>query len=510
MLLHQMFIETAKKYKDKMAIYDQTTKRDISYEQMLIGTLILKDFIKKFNEKHIGMMIPTSAGSMISVISIMMAGKIPVLINYSTDTIKNSIYAKNRCTFQTIITSKKLLDKLNIQAINGMIFIEDILESLSIVDKITGKIKSFIPSLFIDQSKQHDPAIILFTSGSEKEPKAVPLTHRNILHNINGINDFFQFTEDDIFMSVLPLFHVFGFTTSFWIPISKGCSMVAHANPLDYQQIAENIKKYHATCITATPTFYQGYQKKSSPGDFKSLRVAIAGADRLNPKLVDEYRNRHGVNLYEGYGTTETSPVISTNTAQNNKLGSIGKPLNNLKVKIVDLHTYKELPRNSEGKILVKGENVMNGYLGDIEETSYRVHDDWYDTGDMGILDDDGYLWHKGRLKRFVKIGGEMVSLALVENELQKLLPENNLCCVVEIPHSTKGSEIVAVLTEIADVQYISKELRRKLPSIAIPRHFVYLDSLPCMGSGKINFREVTALCQDVVKNKNISSSSKG
>jgi len=255
------------------------------------------------------------------------------------------------------------------------------------------------------------------------------------------------------------------------VPITVGSAVVAHANPLDYKKIVDSIKKYKITIMIGTPAFFYGYLRRSRPGDFSSVRIAVAGADKLTVHLREGYKKHHDIELLEGYGTTETSPLISVNAKEANKPGSIGKPSPGVKVKIIDRETDEELPRGKEGKIVVKGDNVMKGYYGDLEETSLRIHNGWYDTGDMGIMDGDGFLWHRGRLRRFVKIGGEMVSLVKVEDVLNKLLPDNVICCVVDVPNPTKGADIVAALTTAeVDLQKNQKQMAKDLPSIAIQK----------------------------------------
>lgn len=502
MQLHHLFIETAKKYKDKIAIHDTATRKKITYGQLLIACHIVAKKLKKHNDLMIGIMVPTSSGAIISIIASLMAGKIPVMINYSTGARNNCYFAQKNCGFGTIITSEKLLTKLKIKPVAGMLFLEDIVGMVTVVDKLQGAIKSKIGNNFVYKGSIDDNSVILFTSGSEKEPKIVPLTHKNIIANLNGIMQVLDITSDDIFVSVLPLFHVYGLTTAFWVPLTIGATIVTHVSPLEYRAIAADIKKYKATAIVATPTFFHGYLKMSDPGDFSSLKTCVAGGDKLTEQISKGYLENHGVKVLEGYGTTETSPVISTNTPKNHKFGSIGRPLPNVKVKIVDIESFEEVKEGCEGKILVKGDSVMNGYYQDLEETSLHLHGGWYDTGDMGCLDKDGYLWHKGRLKRFVKIAGEMISLVAVESELEKLIKKDSRCCVVSIPHPVKGAEIIAAVSEEIDAKKIRKKLAQDLSPLSVPKHFVFLENLPLMGSGKVNFREVGNICQEIVNNK--------
>jgi acyl-[acyl-carrier-protein]-phospholipid O-acyltransferase/long-chain-fatty-acid--[acyl-carrier-protein] ligase len=323
------------------------------------------------------------------------------------------------------------------------------------------------------------------------------------MHNVTGFSTVVPDIKNQIFLANLPLFHVFGITVTFWTPLLYGGKTVAIANPLDYKLVCKSIKKYQVTLTVGTPTFYHGYLQKSAPDDFASVKIAISGADKLPKQIRDEYLKRHNLELYEGYGTTETSPVISTNFKGNNKVGTVGKPLPGTKVKIVDRVTGKEVKPGIEGKILVKGDLVTVGYYNDYEETSLRIRDGWYDTGDMGIIDEDGYITHRGRLRRFVKIGGEMVSLTRVESVLETILPAETLCCVVEVPNLKKGAEIVAaVTTKEIEAKQIHKFMKKALPSLMVPKEYYVLDELPLMSSGKVNFRKVEEIIRELHNNK--------
>jgi acyl-[acyl-carrier-protein]-phospholipid O-acyltransferase/long-chain-fatty-acid--[acyl-carrier-protein] ligase len=267
---------------------------------------------------------------------------------------------------------------------------------------------------------------------------------------------------------------------------------IAYANPLDYKKICEIIRDDKPNLMVGTPSFYWGYLRKSEPGDFDSLRLALCGADKCPDALRDAFIKKHDMVLYEAYGVTETSPGISGNSEEFNKPGSVGLPFKDVQVKIIHFQTGEDCEVGENGKILVKGEMVMKGYFNDFEETSLHMREGWYDTGDMGHLDEDGYLWHVGRLKRFVKIGGEMVSLIRVENALEKYLPEDVLCCVVDVPDAIKGARIVAAVTEVIDEKKTLKKMSDDLPKIALPKIFIVIEELPKMGSGKIDFRTVT------------------
>ncbi|MCK9309013.1 MAG: AMP-binding protein [Candidatus Cloacimonetes bacterium] len=504
--LHQRFVQVAKKHGSKIAVYDKATNTDYTYSRMLIAALILKRHIGKIRGKYVGILLPTSMGCMLSILGTLMNGKIPVMINYATGALDNSRYARNKCQFKTILTSRKLLEKLNLEPIDHMIFIEDILARVTTVAKLQAALTSKLPTpvllKMMHSGDISEISVILFTSGSEKEPKAVQLSHRNILHNVDAIPQLIKLDHNDVFMSILPMFHVFGLTVDFWLPLLLGSYMVTYPNPLDYKTVSELTRQYRATFIAATPSFFYGYLQKSSEGDFASIRIAISGADKLPDKVYEGFMKKHGIPVFEGYGATETSPVISATFPGLHKLGSVGKPIPGVQVRIVDIHTDKILGANMEGKILVKGALVTEGYLGDLEETSLRIRNGWYDTGDIGLVDDDGFMWHKGRLKRFVKVGGEMVSLVKVEDVLSRLLPDNVICCVVDVPNQTKGADVVAaVATGDFDMHKVLKQLKKELPSIAVPRQFYVIEDIPMMASGKVNFRAVETICREKSNN---------
>lgn len=504
LLFHQRFVHIAKKHGGKLAFIDRTSDKKITYSKALIAALMLSERFEKYGPGMTGLMIPTSAGCALSILGLLMSGRTPVMINYSTGAAENAEYAKGKCGLRTIVTSKALLEKINCRHVEGMVYIEDIMQSLTPWEKLRAALRSKLPASAILKSVHgggmDENAVILFTSGSEKDPKAVQLTQRNIISNIEGFSPLLGLSERDSFLANLPFFHVFGLTVTLFAPLFHGMTVITYANPVDYKTVCNIVREERPTLMAATPSFYWGYLRKSEPGDFKSLRFAVSGADKCPEALREAFMKKHDMALYEGYGVTETSPVISVNTPDSNRPGSTGKALPNLTVRIEDLDTGGECSTGGVGKILVKGGLVMKGYFNDIEETSLRIRDGWYDTGDMGFLDEEGYLWHSGRLKRFVKIGGEMVSLLKVENELEKLLPEDTFCCIVDVPDALKGAKIVAAVTQAVDEKEILLKLSQRLPNIALPRRFIHLKELPRMGSGKIDFRGTARIVSEIME----------
>ncbi|MGE5314246.1 MAG: AMP-binding protein [Acidobacteriota bacterium] len=504
MLLHQEFVRVAKRNGGKLAIIDRTTGRRITYGKALIASLILAEKFKKYESGFIGIMIPTSSGSALAMLGALMSGRTPVMINYSTGAALNVEYAQKKCAFRTVITSKALLEKINCPVLPGMVMIEDIMASIGAADKLTAALKSKLPVPFllsaIHGGQEDDNLVILFTSGSEKEPKAVQLTHRNIWSNVAALNKAFDFTSSDIFLANLPYFHVFGQTANLWVPFMKGMTIVTYANPLDFKAICDIVREEKVTLMCGTPAFFWGYLRKSEPGDFASVRIMLTGADKCPDTLREGFLAKHNKVLLEAYGTTETSPAITVNTPSHNRPGSVGRVIAGVQVRIENYETSEPCKIGETGKILVKGENVMKGYFDDFEETALHIRHGWYDTGDMGVMDKDGYLWHVGRLRRFVKIGGEMISLIRVEGALEHVLPADIECCVVEVPDPLKGAKIVAVTTKPIDEKSVLRQIATQLPNIALPRQFIVMEELPKMGSGKIDFRTITEKARDIVQ----------
>ena len=504
MSLIEMFVRTAKQYGTKLAIIDKATGHRVTYRAALLRSLILSRKFDELDPGMIGIMIPTSAGAILSVIAAVMSGRTPVMINYSTGAEQNCKMAQRRLAFRTIVTSRALLDKIKCPVVDGMVFIEDMAAGVSRLDALRGVFHAYRS---IDAICRHvhpcqldDNVVILFTSGSERDPKAVPLTHRNLIANIEGMHGVVQYGPVDTILGNLPLFHVFGLNTNLWLPLVTGMTVVTFPNPLEFKSIATAVREENVTMVVGTPTFLTGYLQKSEPGDFSKVRLLVTGADKCPEWLHKGFLEKHGVALLEGYGTTETSPVISLNAPEANRPGSVGKVLPNLEVRMEHYETGEELTRNQIGKILVKGDSVMRSYFDDFEATALRLRRGWYDTGDMGYMDDDGYLWHVGRLGRFLKVGGEMVSLVQVEDVLQRALPEGATCAVVEVPDPLRGSKIVAAVTEAVNARQLIAAISAELPRIAHPAQFVVVPELPKMPSGKIDYRNLTEVVRELAQ----------
>ena len=501
MLLHHQFVRNARKNGKKIAVVDRTLNRRVTYKQALIGALILAGKFNRYPTGFLGIMLPNSAGSILAILGALMSGRVPVMINYSTGASLNCEFAQEKCAFKTIVTSRALCKKINCPELEGMVYIEDLMKSITVSDKIMAAFKATLPENYLLKSihggNENDTMVILFTSGSEKEPKAVQLTHRNIASNYTSLARAFSLYSEDIFLANLPYFHSFGQTSNLWVPLAVGMTIVTYANPLDFKTICDIVREEKVTIMAGTPTFLWGYLRNSTPGDFASVRILITGADKCPDALRDGFIKKHNRVLLEAYGATETSPAITANTMERNRPGSVGRPLEGVLVKLEHQETGEPCGIGEIGKIFVKGDNVMKGYFEGPEHTSHSILNGWYDTGDMGFMDADGYLWHVGRLKRFLKIGGEMVSLVKVEDLLQKLLPPEIECCVVGIPDAMRGEQIVATVTCEVNERAILKGMADQLPRIALPGQFIILSELPKTGTGKTDFRRITEIVQE-------------
>lgn len=495
-MLQHRFLDSARQSPNKVAFIDRTTGRDITFKQARIAGLILARRFSKLERGRIGIMLPTSGGGALAVLGSVMAGLTPVMINYSTGAKKNCRYAQHQCDFHTIITTRGLLEKTGCPQLPEMLFIEDILATLKPFEQALAFAKTQLPDVLLKRLvgpvDLEQPAVILFTSGSEKDPKVVQLTQRNILSNIDSFCTHMDIYGMDRLLAVLPYFHVFGLTINLWTPLCLGMTSITYANPLEFKTVAQIIRETKPELLVGTPVFLEGYVRQSAAGDFSSIKLAVSGADKCPDSLRQLFREKHGLEIHEGYGATETSPVISANPRDDNRPGSIGRVIPGTEVKILSYETGEECAPGETGKILVRGDGVMNGYLNDVEESSLKLKSGWYDTGDLGYMDADGFLYHKGRLKRFVKIGGEMVSLVAVEECLNEVTDMDCECCVVELPDAKRGSKIVAVTSKEVDSSKTNKRLADELPNIALPRKYVTVSSFPRMGSGKTDFRGLT------------------
>jgi acyl-[acyl-carrier-protein]-phospholipid O-acyltransferase/long-chain-fatty-acid--[acyl-carrier-protein] ligase len=349
-----------------------------------------------------------------------------------------------------------------------------------------------------------DLATIIFSSGSTGDPKGVMLTHFNVDSNVESVGQAMRFTHGDAILGVLPLFHSFGYM-SLWVAANHGLAIVFHGNPLDGAVVGELAQKHRATVLLATPTFLQIYLRRCTPEQFGSLRIVLVGAEKLTDRLAQAFEDRFGLRPIEGYGTTECAPAVAVNAPDfrapgffqvGSRRGTVGQPLPGVSVRIVDPDTFAPLPSDTPGLLLVRGPNVMRGYLGRPDLTAAALRDGWSVTGDIAALDDDGFLRITDRLSRFSKIGGEMVPHGRVEEALHEAAgATEQVFAVTGVPDEKKGERLVVLTT--LDESRISDVLARLatmgLPNLWLPRRdaFIHVDKIPVLGTGKTDLRGV-------------------
>ena len=373
--------------------------------------------------------------------------------------------------------------------------------------------------LFSKSVRLDDTAAILFSSGSEGEPKGVMLTHRNIMANLKQISDVLNTEDSDVIMATLPLFHAFGLTVTTFMPLIEGIPIVCHPDPTDVVNIAKAITKYRATIFCGTSTFLRLYIKNNRvhPLMLESLRIIVAGAEKLSPDVREAFKLKFNKDIYEGYGATETTPVASVNIPDQldsnhwrvqlgSKLGTVGMPLPGTSFRIVDPDSLQELPVNEDGLILIGGSQVMLGYLDDKVKTDEVIVmlDDkrWYKTGDKGHLDENGFLTIVDRYSRFAKIGGEMISLTSVEEKIRHVLGKPELELVaMNVPDKKKGEKIALLLAEETSMDELRKSLLDDNTSpLMIPSEIVIDPNIPILGSGKTDFKAARELILNAIQ----------
>ncbi|MBF0217885.1 MAG: AMP-binding protein [Candidatus Omnitrophica bacterium] len=364
-----------------------------------------------------------------------------------------------------------------------------------------------------------DTATVIFSSGSTGTPKGVMLSHRNIIADIGGIFQVLNTGKNDVVMGILPFFHSFGFSCTLCLPLGVGMGVVYHSNPLDARTVGEMAHKFKATILMGTPTFLSTYTKKCSKEQFAGIKYAVVGAEKLTRLVAESFYEKFGIIPLEGYGATELSPVVSLcipdyiNEKERVKQvgykeGKVGHPIPNVAVKTVDPDTFRELPANVEGMLLVKGANVMKGYLNREDKTREVIRDGWYITGDIASIDDDGFICITDRLSRFSKIGGEMVPHVKIEETINEIISGDDRAAVVTaLADEKKGEKLVVLYTGNVDTEDLYTKLgARGLPNLWIPKkdNFHKIDAIPYLGSGKLDLKKVKEKAAEIdrVKDK--------
>lgn len=519
-LLHRGFIRNARRRPGFRALADATTG-EMSYLKALIASIIfarkLQPLIGK--QEMVGVLLPPTVGCALTNLALLMSGRVPVNLNY-TASAEAIASAARRCKITHTITAHAFLEKLPLQVPGEPVYLEDVKKSVQKSDQIKALLAAIaLPAALLERfcgsrrrMTQDDVATVIFSSGSEGEPKGVPLTHFNISSNVEATVQVFPIEKDEAMMGFLPLFHSFGFTGTLWLPLLTGFTAVFHPTPLEPKAISALVYQYRCTFLVAAPTFLQAFIRRSMPEEFSSLKFVVTGAEKLPARIREAFRERFGVEPLEGYGTTECAPIVAVNVPDRRapgyyqvgtRHGTIGQPIPGVSVRIVDPDTGERLGPDQPGMLLAKGPNIMKGYLGMPEKTAEVLHDGWYRTGDIAKVDEDGFITITDRLARFSKIGGEMAPHTHVEEVMHALLGLTELSLAVTgVPDRAKGERLV-VLHTLSDEQ-IAELLRKldksELPKLWVPRvnNFHRVEAIPVLGTGKLDLRSLKELARSL------------
>lgn len=525
--VHFNWINVAKSHLFRTAIVDSTGLKLNNLKFITLILVLFSKFKNSFeNEKHIGVILPSSVfGSAINLL-LLIKGKVAINLNY---TVSEEIMLKcvQKADIKSIITSKKFVEKLTDRGFNlqnsigdKLIYLEDIAKNIEKKDKILSFLKAFFMPAWLIKLTHFEPvdigetATIVFSSGSEGEPKGIKITHRNLMANIKQIAGILNKQKNDVMMSTLPLFHSFGITVTTFLPLTEGIMSVHIPDPTDSATIGNMAAKYNATILLGTSTFFRLYNKSKKINSlmFANLRIVVAGAEKLKEDVKKEFKMKFGHEIYEGYGTTEATPVVSCNLPNSldpdfftelifNKPGTVGLPLPGTVIKIVDPKTLEELNTGEEGLILIGGHQVMEGYYDDIAKTSdviVKINGiRYYKSGDIGLLDQDGFLKITDRVSRFAKIGGEMISLASVEEKVSNALGEDIETICVSVEDDKKGEKIVLLYKGEISPNEVSLKLRAShVPPLMLPSSVYKLEEMPLLGSGKVDLKAAKNLAK--------------
>jgi acyl-[acyl-carrier-protein]-phospholipid O-acyltransferase/long-chain-fatty-acid--[acyl-carrier-protein] ligase len=514
-LLHSRFLETAKRRWFSFAMAD-SSGMELTFGKALAGSLALARRIRArcHAERMVGIMLPASVGGVLANVATLLAGKVPVNLNFTAGS-EAMAAAIAQCEIRTVLTSQAFLAKAKVPQPEGAWFLEEVMSGITLVERLGWLLAGWlmparvIEWLFVGGERNPDSlATVIFSSGSTGMPKGVMLSHRNVLANVESLVRVYRVTGDDRLMGILPLFHSFGFTGTIWLPLVEGFGVVYHPNPLDAATIGALVQKYRATMLISTPSFCLGYTRKCSAEQFASLRYAVVGAEKLRDPIARTFKEKYGLDLLEAYGCTEMSPGVAVNGPDDPatgkrgwKPGTVGRPLPGVAARVVDRDTGQPIATGAEGLLLVKGDNLMLGYLNDPEKTREVVRDGWYVTGDIASIDEDGFIRLTDRLSRFSKIAGEMVPHVKIEETLVQILGDSP-CVVTAIPDESKGERLVAFHTNesvLPETLWL-RLCESNLPRLWIPKreNLYYLGAIPVLGTGKVDLKKVRALAVEM------------
>jgi acyl-[acyl-carrier-protein]-phospholipid O-acyltransferase / long-chain-fatty-acid--[acyl-carrier-protein] ligase len=491
--------------------------------RLLAGSLILRELLLRDviggDERMVGLLLPPAVGSVVANLAVSMMPRVAVNLNYTLSNADVN-FCIREAGIKHVITSARFLEKRPFDLDCQVVLLEDLLKKVTGAQKLIAALQAYLlPSFLLERLlglhhiKPDDLMTVIFTSGSTGEPKGVMQTHKNIASNLIAANQLLNFTTDDVLMGVLPFFHSFGYTFPLWLIVSGEPGAVYHFNPVESKMIGKLCEKHKVTVIAATPTFIKRYLKRCEKEQFRTVNLVITGAEKLPQDLAHDFEAKFGIFPTEGYGTTELSPLAAVNVPKNRsssgtdeaeRKGTIGRAIPNVCAKIVDPETRADVGTNHDGLLWIKGPNVMAGYLNNPEKTAEVIHDGWYNTGDIGQIDNDGFIHITGRQSRFSKIAGEMVPHIRIEELLTKIVEDPNdeegdaRIAVTAVPDPDKGERIIVLHKPLPkSVDEILKQLgEADIPNLWLPSadSFIEVPEIPILGTGKLDLKAVKEL----------------
>lgn len=480
----------ANKYGHDKKILEDARRQPMRYGRLLTGAVALGSALKKYtNEKeHVGMLLPTGIGGIVTFFALQSTRRIPAMLNYTAGRAA-MLAALTAAEIKTVITAREFVEKGKLEPLieiihekARVIYLEDIRKEITLFDKLSAMLRA---NSVKSHAKPNDTAVVLFTSGSEGLPKGVVLSHRNLITNVEQIRTIVPYTPRDVVFNALPIFHAFGLTGATLVPLLHGTKTFVHPTPLHYRIIPELIYQSNTTIVFGTDTFLSGYAKTADNYDFYNVRMIFAGAEKLRPETLNLYAQKFGAPVYEGYGVTECSPVLAVNTPMHNQPGTVGRLLPQVEYKL------EEVPGITNGaRLYVRGQNIMRGYLRAEQPGVLQPLDDgWYDTGDIVNINNAGFITIMGRAKRFAKIGGEMISLAAIEQYAVQLWPDAQHAAI-SVPDARKGEAIILATTEpAATLPELTAFMKSHGASeLGIPKQLQVMDAIPLLGTGKTDY----------------------
>src|SRR5436189_906346 len=496
------------------AVIEGTDHTRLSRAKLLGAAAALSRHLRKeFFDERIAIVLPASKASMVANLAVTLANKVPVDLNFTMGRAANESCCR-RANLRVAISATPFMERLK-----DFPWPERVLKLDELMPRMKGQIifwliisilapaRLLLRLLQIPKEGGHREAVLLFTSGTTGDPKGVVVSHRNVVGNVSQFRELLDARKTDAILGSLPFFHTFGSTVTLWYPLIEGVRIVSYPNPLEAAKNAALIERYKLTLLLATPTFLRGYLRKAEPDKLRSLRLVITGAEKLPFDLAKNFEERFNQRVFEGYGLTETSPVVSVNLPEpqptkpgehvqpSSRLGSVGKMAPGIAAEIREPETDRKLSLHETGMLWLRGPNIFEGYLRDPERTAEVLRGGWFKTGDIGRFDEDGFLYIEGRLSRFSKIGGEMVPHEVVEQKIIGALglegSERRIVAIVGVQDKAKGEALVLLSAVDVDLAQLRKKLHDAgVPNLWIPKHVQRVDAIPVLASGKLDLKK--------------------